>query len=594
MNTSEVLLDTLSKLGASTVFFVSGGNAMYLNDALQRSSLKSVAVHHEQAAAMAAESFGRVSESFGVCMTTNGPAVSNLITGLAGAFLDSVPLIAIVGQSKDHLPLEDRTEFLRQSGLFELNTEGLVSSVSKAFIRVSEGVSAREAAIRAVHLATSGRPGPVVIEVPLDMQSKSEDVPAGDPEIPNVHIEETDVVKWADVEIALKESKKILLLAGNGVLASRSNHSFRALVEEFKIPFVTTQLAKGVAEFAHPQFVGHVGPRGDRAGNTAVQSAEMLITIGASLGNQTTGYELSLFGPKCKKFVQDKAGGVSGKKLALSHVTYIDESAPLFLENLRSCIDKVGVPKLEQDWLLKLADLKKHASVHGEPHLRNGSGHNLYDFAEELSGALSKLNRPSRVVTDAGLCFYVMGQAFRLSARQTYTVSGGLGSMGYALPAVVGQSCVDEESLVVGVSGDGSTQMNVQELGTLSALKGHVVFFLINNQGYASIRNTQDSFFGRRIGSSSETGVEMPSWELLAQAYGLNYRKIEANASLQDELESALEGSKPLLVEVMCQPSQALMPYVANYTDEAGGLRSKALDHMEPSSHPSPTELVIN
>ena len=509
-------------------------------------------------------------------------------------FLDSVPLIAIVGQSKEQLPLEDRTQFLRQSGLFELDTEGLVSSVSKAFIRVSREVSAREAARKAVHIATSGRPGPVVIEVPMDMQSKTEDVPAGDPETPITHLEITDVVKWADVEFAFKESKKILLLAGNGVLASRSNHSFRAFVEEFKIPFVTTQLAKGVAEFTHPQFVGHVGPRGDRAGNSAIQSADMLITIGASLGNQTTGYELSLFGPKCRKFIQDKAGGVSGKKLALSHVTYIDESAPLFLENLRSCIAKVGVPELEQDWLLKLARLKEHASVHSEPHLRDGSGHNLYDFAHELSEAISKLNLPSRVVTDAGLSFYVMGQAFRLAAKQTYTVSGGLGSMGYALPAVVGQSCVDDESLVIGVSGDGSTQMNVQELATLSALKGNVVFFLINNQGYASIRNTQDSFFGRRIGSSSDTGVEMPNWELVAEAYHLNYRRIDASESLREGLESVLAGSKPLFVEVMCQPSQGLMPYVPNYIDEAGALRSRALDRMEPSGHSSFSDLEVN
>jgi len=594
VNCSEMLLDTLSKLGASTVFFVPGGNAMYLNDALQRSDLKSVPVQHEQAAAMAAESFGRVSESFGVCMTTNGPAVSNLITGLAGAFLDSVPLVAIVGQSKEQLAIKDRSQFLRQSGLFELDTEGLVSSVSKAFIRVSEEVSAKEAARQAVQIATSGRPGPVVIEVSMAMQSKTEDLTASNLEAPHIELEITDVSKWAELEVALKESKKILLLAGNGVLASRSRHLFIAVAEGFKIPFVTTQLAKGVSEFTHPQFVGHVGPRGDRAGNAAIQSADLLITIGASLGKQTTGYELSLFAPKCKKFIQDKAGGVSGKKLALSQVTYLDESAPLFLSNLHACVARVGEPTLDQDWLLKLANLKENASVHSEPHLRDGSGHNLYDFAHELSEAISKLKLRSRVVTDAGLSFYIMGQAFRLAVDQTYTVSGGLGSMGYALPAVVGQSCVDDESLVVGVSGDGSTQMNVQELATLSALNGNVVFFVINNQGYASIRNTQDSFFGRRIGSSSDTGIEMPNWELLAKAYRLNYRKIEAAASLKDELASVLEGSKPLLVEVMCQPSQGLMPYVANYTDEAGSLRSKALDQMEPSSHPSPTELEIN
>jgi len=230
-------------------------------------------------------------------------------------------------------------------------------------------------------------------------------------------------------------------------------------------------------------------------------------------------------------------------------------------------------------WLEELRSLKVNCSVAREPHDFSTPDINMYEFVDHLS---ENLSGNEIVITDAGLCFYVMGQAFKLKSGQRYIVSGGLGAMGYALPAAIGASLA-ENYTIVAVTGDGSMQMNIQELATLSLLGSKTKIFVINNRGYASLRNTQRSFFGPDyIGSSESSGLTMPNWSLISSAYGIEYRAISKSSDLDDNLKEILENPKAQLIEVFSQQNQVVMPGVGNYKDEMGNLRSDPLNEMKP------------
>jgi len=242
-----------------------------------------------------------------------------------------------------------------------------------------------------------------------------------------------------------------------------------------------------------------------------------------------------------------------------------------------------GSPRGYGEWVRRLTKLKVSLSVHLEPHIYDETGHNLYRVVRSLNDFMVKSDREVNVVSDAGLAFYILGQALELGPRSSYTVSGGLGAMGYALPASIGIGYGKPQGLTVAVTGDGSSQMNVQEFATLSQMQSPVAYVIINNGGYASIRNTQDSFFGARVGSSGETGVVMPDWRSVARAYGLDYCLVSSKDSLQQSFSSAIDVVSPRVVEVECQEHQAVIPFTPNYVDEFGKIRSRPLQEMQPS-----------
>jgi acetolactate synthase-1/2/3 large subunit len=283
-------------------------------------------------------------------------------------------------------------------------------------------------------------------------------------------------------------------------------------------------------------------------------------------------------------------GSVSGKRLPIE-AKYIDNSINSFL----NAVEDLGERYCNSNgaWLEELRTLKDKYAVAKEPHDLSTPDINMYEFVDFLS---ANLEGNETVITDAGLCFYIMGQAFKLKEGQRYIVSGGLGSMGYALPASIGASLATKNP-VIAVTGDGSMQMNVQELATLSLLGTKTKIFVINNGGYASIRNTQRSFFGADlVGSSKDSGLTMPNWSLISSAYGIEYRSISESSDLNRGLKEIMESSKTQLIEVFCQHDQVVMPGVGNYKDELGNLRSDALNEMKPKLSDAPTEinLILN
>lgn len=567
---------------------------MHLDDAIRLSDIPYTAFHNEQAAAMAAESYARLKGHIAVCVVTSGPGATNLTTGVAGAFLDSAPVLYISGQAKSNeMVTEAMKPGVRQVGTFELPGVEILKPITKSSRILQLQDNVQEVIEELVQTAMQGRPGPVYLEVPMDVQGAECPIPEELVAISPNPSECGECVSFADAFYdALKTSHKPLILAGHGVRIGGGREALLKLIYELNVPIVTTQLAKDLVPYSDGHFVGHPGLRGDRAGNLAVFEADLLLCIGTSLQQQTVGYEPADFAPNSRKFIVDFEHSVSKKNVPFEIERLVDcEVSSVLQELLRSCPTQSERPRDFGKWLELNANRKRDLAVSREPHDLSTSEINMYEFADVLSESSSP---GDTIVTDAGLCFYIMGQAFLTKEGQRYIVSGGLGSMGYALPASIGAIAAGSERVIC-VTGDGSAQMNVQEFGTLASIEGRAIIFVINNGGYASIRNTQRSFFSPSfIGASESSGVLMPKWGKIAEAYGLNFMRIEGRSSLKNGIEKALSSTSPILVEVVCQYTQGLMPSVSSFKQADGRLKSNPLHIMSPSLTPTENSVELN
>jgi acetolactate synthase-1/2/3 large subunit len=594
-NYSDAIIAALVKEGAGHFFIVAGGGVMYVQESIRKAGLSFTAFHHEQAAAMAADGYHRVTGKIGVVCATTGPGVSNTVTGVIGAFLDSAAIFVIAGQAKtSEITSEGMGRGVRQMGTFEIPSFQLFGAFTKASERAMLGSSPEKVVRNLVATAVADRPGPVYLEIPFDVQNSYVE-PRLDTSNSSPHTlktpnspEDTRELHSAISDLLIS-SKRPLIIAGHGVRVAGQCADFRALAESLRIPVVTTQLAKDLLPHSHPSFVGHVGLRGDRAGNKAVEEADLIISLGTSLQTQTTGFTPKQFAPSAKKIIVDFEKSVSAKALDFSKASYFNVGITDALDSLKRSNFRPTDENLS--WAKLNLDQKEIYSVRLEPHDLSTKELNIYEFIFVLGDLL---DAGAIVVTDAGLCFYAMGQAFRLKDKQRYIVSGGLGSMGYALPSGIGATAGTNNPVVV-VTGDGSMQMNVQELATVKLMEKNISIFVINNGGYASIRNTQGSFFeGNHIGSSLESGVGFPNWKKLTEAYDIKYFKIAKRGSLAKDINRALKTKGPKVIEVICQYNQAIFPYVASSRNERGQLVSDSLGQMSPKSKVSSNDAILN
>jgi len=587
-NNAEACVATLIASGVDHFFLVVGGNAMFLNEAIRASKVKYTVFHHEQAAAMAAEAYARLNNKIAACISTSGPGASNLITGVAGAFLDSVPVIYISGQAKSgELTTGDMAPGVRQFGTFELPVMAMMQPITKEARRLTNTDDVCVETKRLLQLSLKDRSGPVYLEIPLDMQSKMYTPKSPERELsseyPKATIRELSDETHLRIDEFIRELAKAsrpVILAGHGIRASGTLDSFLELVSRLRIPVITTQIAKDLIPYSNPFFVGHFGIRGDRAGNLCLQEADLILTLGTSLQQQSVGYSPDRFAPMAKKFIADFENSISAKRLNLENANYINDSLKNITDLLLIRLVKGSQLPNVDVWSSLNQSRKEKFAVNLEPHAQTDTYINLYNFVDSLSKHSSEFEI---IVSDAGLCYYVLGQALLLKEGQRYIVSGGLGAMGYAIPAGIGAS-INATRRVYCVTGDGSAQLNIQELATLSELQTNLTIFVINNNGYASIRNTQKAFFGGNlIGSSEHSGLRMPSWEFLAKAYGLKYLKIEKYAGLDVSMKVITSQTGPLLVEVLCQEDQILMPSIQSTKSDSGELISNDLNEMWPN-----------
>ena len=579
MRTSDYIARHLRDLGVDTVFMLSGGGMMHLIDALGRTEcLRAVCNHHEQASSIAADAYARLTGKLGVCYATSGPGATNILTGVVGAWQDNSPVLYVTGQSKTTQTIQGSgIAGLRQFGTFEVDIVPIVKSVTKYAVMVTDPQTIRFHLEKAIHLATTGRCGPVLLDMPLDIQGAPVDpdqLEGFRPESDSaVRPDAADVARAAS---ALRDARRPLIMSGAGVRAAGAVAAFRRFVERLNVPVVTTQFGKDALYYDHPLFVGHSGPKGDRAGNFAVQTADVILSLGCSLHSQTTGWENELFAPDALKIQVDLDEAVLRRE-KVNVGLKIRSGVVEFLEAFEPLAD--GAPGCGA-WRERCLSWKKRFAVHLEPHERSTEGVNTYDFVEALSRTLKG---DECVVTDAGSGFYVLGQAFRVKSGQRFISSGSMGAMGFALPAANGAAAAPGAGTTVCVTGDGSLMMNVHDLAVTRHYNLDVKLFILNNDGYMSIRNTQREFFGGlMVGTDPASGVYVPELESVVKSYGLPFLRCDRPADVEDTIARAMAVNGPVAVEIKALRDHRLIPAVTSVRLPDGRMQSKPLHDMFP------------
>jgi len=574
---SDLVTRFLEQNNVRHVFLLSGGMMMHLLDSISRSkSIRYICNHHEQASAMAAEGNARWRAGLGVCFATSGPGATNTITGIAGAWLDSSPVLLITGQSRRTLTARGLgLRDLRMVGTFEVDFVSIVQPITKYAVFLDDPRMVLFHLQKAVHLATTGRPGPVVIDMPLDVQGaviEDEDLPQFIPE-PTTP---TEVHNFAPLWEKLAVSQRPVILGGHGIRVAGESGRFLALVERLGIPLVTTQLAKDLVPFNHPLFVGHVGLRGERAANFAVQASDLLIVVGSSLHITNTGYEVEAFAPSADKVWIDSDAANLRRNAIRATLTY-QISVSDFLNAVKACSPPVSAEVTA--WRSLVSHWKQDLPLIAE-HAVKSKAIETYQLVSTLSDVLSG---GEAIVSDAGSLYYVVGQCFRAKAGQRVILSGAMGAMGYALPAALGVAIENTSSPTICLTGDGSMQTNVQELASVARYAPNLKIIVINNGGYASIRNTQVAFCNGNIaGTDPATGVGMPRWSVLCEAYGLTYLKCELQAELKHIFNQMLSISGPVFVECCMPENVEMFPAVTSQKLENGSFVSSRLHEMSP------------
>lgn len=576
---ADFIADFIAELGIGHVFLLPGGGAMYLVDAVgKHPGIEVVACLHEQAAAISAEAYARINENLGVCMVTTGPGATNAITAVAGAWIESVPMMVISGQVKRADML--RGAPLRQKGVQEVDIVSLVKSITKYAVTVEHPEDIRSVMERAAYEARSGRAGPVWIDVPLDVQG----APVDPATLPHWQGEAADTAahdfsgEIGHLQALLAQSKHPLLLAGHGVRLAGGAPLFRQLTEKLGIPVVTTWNALDLLPYEHPQLVGRPGVVALRAPNFAVQNCDLLISIGSRLDNIITAYNAHGFARSAQKVVVDIDRNEIDK-LDMDIALSIAADAKSFLS---AWLKTKQQPKPEwTSWKERCTDWKLRYPVNDGTAFPASGPISHYHLMDALSDAI-----PANTIVStgsSGLAVEAFYTIFRNKPGQRVFLTSGLGAMGYGLPAAIGACFANDCRPMVAIESDGSLQLNIQELATLCAFDLPICLIIMNNDGYASIRNTQRNYFkGRYVGTGPEAGLLLPDLEKVAATYDLPFLRISDASELKDKLRQALGQARPLLVDVRLISDEALTPKVSALPQPDGSMISMPLEDMTP------------
>lgn len=577
---ADFIADFIAGMGVGHVFLLPGGGAMYLIDAVGKCpQLKAVACLHEQAAAISAEAYARINENIGVAMVTTGPGATNAITAVAGAWIESVPLMVISGQVKraDRL----RNAPLRQKGVQEVDIVRMVQSITKFAITVENPEDIRKVMEQAYYLAREGRAGPVWIDVPLDVQAAPVDVSKLEPfHKPPCHAADAQLQEQMDTVLGLlKNAERPLILAGHGVRLAGAASLFQPLVEALGVPVVTTWNALDLLPFDHPLCVGRPGVVALRAPNFAVQNCDLLISIGSRLDNIITAYNPRGFARAAQKVIVDVDVNEI-EKLEMAIAVPVVADARDFLQGLAA--RHAGAAELPcAAWRQRCQEWKQRYPVNdGEPFAGYGAISH-YHFADALSEVIPANTLIS--TGSSGLALEVLYTVFRNKPGQRLFLTSGLGAMGYGLPAAVGACFANACQPMVAVESDGSLQLNIQELATLRAFNLPICLIIMNNNGYCSIRSSQRNYFdGRYVGTGPEAGLLLPDLEKVAATYDLPFLRIADAATLMQGLQQAMTMPRPCIVDVRLVENEGLAPKATAMPQADGTMLSMPLEDMAP------------
>lgn len=584
---ADYIAQRLVEHGVRHVFMVTGGGAMHLNDALgAHPGLRVVPCHHEQACAMAAESYARLTGRLCAVNVTTGPGGTNTLTGIFGAWTDSVPLIVISGQVKRETMVDSTGLPLRQLGDQEIDIVRIMASVTKYAAVIRQPGDVRRQLERALWEAEEGRPGPVWLDVPIDVQAASvteADLEGFDPAsrdgtrpspVTGAALED----QVASVLAAVAAAERPVVLAGGGVRAAGAYDDFLRFVDALGVPVVTAWNAHDLLWDDHELFVGRPGTVGTRPGNFAVQNADLLLVLGSRLNVRQVGYAWATWARSARVVMVDIDPAELAKPTLHLDLPVLADLGEFFSRALAADTPTAAdrhVPWLAwcrqrlQDYPVVLAEYAESSAV------------NPYVFVDRLTALLPE---DQVTVCGDGTACVVTFQAARVKRGQRLYTNSGAASMGYDLPAAVGAAiALGEDKAVVCLAGDGSLMMNVQELATIRGHDLNVKVFVLNNAGYHSIRQTQNNYFpGREVGCGSDTGVWFPRFERLAAAFEIPFHQVAAHDKLDQVLGDVLTAAGPQLCEVILDLGQPFAPKAASRMLPDGRMVSAPLEDLAP------------
>lgn len=550
MRVADYVADTLYQLGVEDVFIVTGGGLMFMTDGLAcHGKIRAVPCLHEQAAAMAAIGYAQYREGYGACYVTTGCGGTNTVTGVLHAWQDHIPVVYVSGQCNRDEMMTIAKAPVRAIGQQEADIVSIVKSITKYAVTIMDPEEAVYHVEKALCLAKRGCQGPVWLDIPMDVQEAEIDPKEQrhfDPaELPPIKTEPTNEEIYAVVE-ALGSAERPILVLGAGVRYSGAQKEFISFANRYQIPYVATRRGWDICPKSDPLHVGLADIRGNRAANMAMQNADVLLVLGSRLSVFTTGYNYSLFARGAKKVIVVDIDENEHKKGTVRLDLVINADVKTFLEALPDM-----AVKDTSAWKEKCAHWKEVLPVFTPDQKEDSNGISKFAFIDVLNRFLKP---DSVVVTDAGATTEIPMQGLYFTTdRQRYIGSAEQCEMGYALPGVVGVSIARGKGEAICIVGDGSLQMNIQELQTCVTQAVPAKIFVWNNGGYGSIRGHQKSIFkGRFIGVDPESGTAFPPLKKIAEAYGIPYYRAADLAELESIIPAVLGQSGPVLCEVMC------------------------------------------
>lgn len=584
---SDYVIQFVADQGVKHIFLVTGGGAMHLNESLSRCSrMEPVCNSHEQASAIAAENYGKATNRLGVALVTTGPGGTNAITGLAGAWLDSTPTLFISGQVKrpDRMfDADGKPLGMRQLGVQEVDIVSIVKPLTKYAVTVLDPQTIRYHLEKAVHLATTGRPGPVWIDIPLDVQASPieiETLPAFENSGASSPVSDPGLAgRVKEVIERLNGAARPLLFAGNGIRLARAEQEFAELVRLLKIPVVATWCAADLIASDDPLYVGRPGSVAARGANFALQNCDFLLAMGVRLDFAITGYAPDKLARAAHKVTVD----IDPAELGKLH-PYVQDpicsDAGAFLREFLKQRDSVR-QKQRCAWDARCAEWKTRYPVVTDEHRKPEGRVSIYHLAEVIGHETEADDRLVSGSSGSGIEIFLLACPTRTGQRIYHTA--GLGSMGFGLPASIAVCLAGGIHRTVCVDGDGGFQFNIQELETVARLNLPIKFFVLNNDGYASIRASQANYFGEAsIGCDARTGLTVPNLSKIAGAYGIASAVIEDQRNLRRDVRRVLDTPGPVLCDVRVIPDEVRAPRLSSYQKPDGSFVSKPLEDLWP------------
>jgi acetolactate synthase-1/2/3 large subunit len=557
MKLSDFVISFLIKKNIKHVFTVSGGGCIHLIDSLGNTKdINYICNHHEQASAMAAEGYSRITENIGAALLTTGPGGINALNGVFGCWTDSIPCLFISGQVSLNQTIQNTQ--CRQIGDQECSIIDLVKPICKYAVMITDKNTIQYHLEKAYYEATTGRQGPVWIDIPLDIQGSDIDVTQLNTFTPEETSKTSDDLQIENILSLLKFSAKPLIVVGSGVRSSKSINELNTLLAKTQIPVMTScHSAIDTVNESYEYYAGRHGILGQRSSNKIIQECDLLLVFGSRLILKTTGYNVKAFAKNAKKVIIDIDVNEINK-----HTFNIDIKVNADLNHFLTELNKViEVPEIN-DWQKYCKQLRKDDKFVFDKHYNLKDKTSMYVFIEKLSKNIPT-NIP--IVTSDGAAHVITQQSIRLKESQRLFTNTGCASMGYGLPAAIGACFANDKNTIVCLEGDGSIMMNLQELQTIKHYNLPIKLFVINNNGYYSIKQTQKLFFkGREYASGPDNGVTIPCFKKIAHAFNINYLSITNNSDIDDKIQQILSTDGPILCEIFAYENEAFEPKVVS------------------------------